>query len=260
MCTQRFLRVLSVVYLLFAAKSAANAAEKPAPEKPGASPAVKDSLAADKKALAAFQAFVGEWKGVGQPRRGSSQGAWTEESDWAWRFADGHAELTAQLSHNPYFTSLRLQPGDELGKFRLIGTQPAEKAAKNESTYDGNLGQEGQLVLTRAGDTPANQPARITLRLVAGDRLVTLFERRSGEQFVRLAEVGNTRKGSSFAVKGGDPHECIVTGGHGTIPVEYKGETYYVCCTGCRDLFKEDPEKVLKEWRERKAQEHDAGK
>jgi YHS domain-containing protein len=42
-----------------------------------------------------------------------------------------------------------------------------------------------------------------------------------------------------------------VTGGKGTIPVTYQGETYYVCCTGCRDLFNDDPETVLAEYRER---------
>ena len=48
------------------------------------------------------------------------------------------------------------------------------------------------------------------------------------------------------------------SGGRGTIPVTYKGQTYYVCCTGCRDAFKEDPEKYLKEYAERKAKEKQA--
>ena len=26
----------------------------------------------------------------------------------------------------------------------------------------------------------------------------------------------------------------------------YKGKTYYVCCSGCRDAFNENPEKFLK--------------
>ena len=111
-------------------------------------------------------------------------------------------------------------------------------------------------MLTAIGDSKPDRPARITIRVVAdGDRLLVLYERRVGEQFARLAEVGYTRKGSSFAIAGGDPHECIVTGGHGTIAVEYKGNTYYFCCTGCRDLFKQDPERVLAEYRQRKAHE-----
>jgi hypothetical protein len=73
------------------------AADKPAAVK-------QESVAADKKALAPFQTYVGEWKGVGQPRRGSSQGAWSEQAGWAWHFTDQHAELTAQISHDPYFS------------------------------------------------------------------------------------------------------------------------------------------------------------
>ncbi|MBV9126060.1 MAG: YHS domain-containing protein [Planctomycetes bacterium] len=47
--------------------------------------------------------------------------------------------------------------------------------------------------------------------------------------------------------------ECIVTGGLGTIPVSYKGITYYVCCTGCKQAFEDNPEKILKEAAKRKA-------
>ncbi len=141
---------------------------------------------------------------------------------------------------------------------RFVYGLASERAntANDEARFDGSIGGEGQLVLTATGDPKPDRPARLTLRLVAaGDRLVMLYERRAGQQFIRLAEVGATRKGSSFAVKGGDPHECIVTGGQGTITVDYKGQTYYFCCTGCRDLFKQDPEKVLTEYHERKAKE-----
>jgi YHS domain-containing protein len=221
------------------------------------------TLAADKKALAAFQPYVGQWKGAGQPRHGSSQGAWSEESQWAWHFTDGHAELRAEVSHDPYFSALRLQPGDKPGRLRLIGTASDSTASdsKNESQFEGAVDGDGRLVLAVAGQPKPDQPARITVHLVAGgDRLVILYERRSGAQFARLAEVGYTRKGSLFAAKGADPHECIVTGGHGTIAVDYKGQTYYFCCTGCRDLFKQDPEKVLAEYREWKAKEQAVSK
>ena len=36
-----------------------------------------------------------------------------------------------------------------------------------------------------------------------------------------------------------------------TIAVSYKGKTYYVCCSGCRDLFNENPEAILAEAAER---------
>ena len=46
---------------------------------------------------------------------------------------------------------------------------------------------------------------------------------------------------------------CVVTGGLGKIAVAYKGQTYYVCCSGCKDAFEENPEKILKEFEARKA-------
>ena len=44
--------------------------------------------------------------------------------------------------------------------------------------------------------------------------------------------------------------ECIVSGGLGTMAVSHKGKTYYVCCSGCRDAFNEEPEKYIKEYEE----------
>ena len=35
------------------------------------------------------------------------------------------------------------------------------------------------------------------------------------------------------------------------VQVSYKGKTYFVCCTGCRDLFKDHPERILAEAAER---------
>ncbi|MBU6293541.1 MAG: YHS domain-containing protein, partial [Planctomycetes bacterium] len=38
----------------------------------------------------------------------------------------------------------------------------------------------------------------------------------------------------------------------GTSTVSYKGETFYVCCSGCRDAFNENPEKYVKEFKAKK--------
>ena len=34
--------------------------------------------------------------------------------------------------------------------------------------------------------------------------------------------------------------------------VSFGGKTYYVCCTGCRDAFNEDPEKFVKAFEKKK--------
>ncbi len=212
-------------------------------------------IAADKQALSSLQDFVGEWKGVGQPKRGSSDGAWTEQAAWAWHFDKDRAELRAEITDAKYYRQLQLRPTEKPDEFQLIATPAGEG---EPDRFSGALDKDKQLVLT-AQNAQADRPARISFRLVAGgDRLIVLYERRTaGNDYARLAEVGATRKGSAFANAAGYP-ECVVTGGRGTIAVEHQGKTYYVCCTGCRDAFREDPETVLAEYRERKAEEQAA--
>ena len=38
---------------------------------------------------------------------------------------------------------------------------------------------------------------------------------------------------------------AVGLGGAGTMTVSYNGQTYYVCCTGCRDAFLAEPEKFI---------------
>lgn len=217
------------------------------------SAAADDQLTDDKAALARLQTFVGGWRGVGQPRRGSTQGAWTETADWRWQFTDGRAAIIFKSPKGKYCQSGTLTPAAEKDEFKLT----VKRSDDAEVNFTGKLEPDGRLVLAAARiDQAAGEPSRITIRTVAdGDRLLVLYEARSGDdRYTRLAEVGYTRVGAAFAKGLGEP-ECVVTGGVGTIAVSYQGKTYYVCCTGCRDLFNDDPEGVLAEYHERKAEE-----
>jgi len=212
---------------------------------------------ADKRALAPLQAYVGEWHGVGQPKRGSNVGARVETSQWTWQFPSGRAELVAKLADDKYFSQWRLQALGEKGRFALLAT-PRDAAAGQESADGPFQGRLADASLVVAADkSQGERPARITLRLAAGgDRMLALYERQlDSGAFGRLAEVGSTRQGSSFAKAGAAGRECVVTGGLGTIQVEHKGSKYYVCCSGCRDYFRENPDEVLAEYHRRKASE-----
>ena len=61
-------------------------------------------------------------------------------------------------------------------------------------------------------------------------------------------EIGLTKEGESFAAGSAavEQPKCIVTGGAATLTVSYKGQSYPICCTGCRDEFNENPEKYLR--------------
>lgn len=208
-------------------------------------------LAAEKEQLARVQQLVGAWRGVGQPRRGSTQGSWVEEADWAWAFDKAGAALVAKLPKGKYFTELRVEPADDTSNpFVLLASGESGKAK-----YAGSLDDDGRLVFT-ASEPHDDYPARISFRFVAGgDRMLIFLERKNAaDQFARLAEVGYTRQGSAFG-QGSTGRECVVTGGAGTIEVRYEGKTYYVCCTGCRDYFNENPAEVLAEYAARKEAE-----
>jgi hypothetical protein len=213
-----------------------------------------------KTALAPLQGLVGEWNGAGQPRRGSNVGAWSETSDWAWHFDSKAKQPTADLrcrfKENKYFAQLVVVPGAKAKQFRLTGTLPDGKSSEE---FEAVLDDAGTLTATRiaekdaaAKETPPDRPARITLKTVAnGDRLVVLYERAAGDGFARLAEVGATRVGGMFAAGAAGP-ECIVTGGRGTIAVTHAGQTYYVCCSGCKEAFDADPAGIVAEYMARK--------
>lgn len=203
--------------------------------------------------LAQLQPFVGQWKGVGQLQRGSNRGAWRENLDSAWKFAEGMQSLTFRIDEPRFFRVGQLSAASDGKGLELEADFRAERLR-----YVGDFDEQGTLVLL-AADPPSDAPARIQIRLVAqGQRMLILFERSAGpDRFLRLAEVGYTREGSNFG-QGTSFVECIVTGGLATIPVSHEGQTYYVCCTGCRDYFQTDPAAVLAEYRARRSRKDPA--
>jgi hypothetical protein len=210
-------------------------------------------MAAQKERLAKMQLLVGEWRGVGQPQRGSTKDSWIAEAQWAWSFDQGAAALVGTLPKGRYFKSLKLTPGKEEGRFDLSAALADEEVT---ITYAGKLDDTERLVLT-AAEPREGLPVRISLRFVAeGARMLVLLEKKSAtsDQLTRLAEIGYTRQGSGFG-KNVSQRECVVTGGLGTIEVSFEGKTYYVCCTGCRDYFNDNPKEVLAEYFARKEAE-----
>src|SRR5690242_3331699 len=123
---------------LFAA--AANAAET-----------TVEQIQADKQALAPLQVYVGGWRGVGQLRRGSNQGAWTETADWAWKFSGERAALVFEAPKGKYYTSGRLSAGEKPGVFELLAMRAEDKS---EDRFTGGIDDKQQLVLV--ADKPAD--------------------------------------------------------------------------------------------------------
>jgi YHS domain-containing protein len=205
-----------------------------------------ESDRAAKEALAPFNDLIGGWRGAGQPRRNSTAGAWIEKAEWIWEFDGGTPGIRYAVKDGKLLESALVTWDGEAKLFRL----KAKLAGDVEREYSGKFAGK-QLVL----DSPADEQGyahRITVTPLNEKRTLVLFERRKADQsfFTRVAEVGYTREGTSLAVEGLDGPECIVTGGKGTIAVSYQGETYYVCCTGCKSVFDDDPAGTIAEYKQ----------
>lgn len=219
--------------------------------------------------LEALQDFVGVWKGVGSVARGSRDGGWIEEADWHWKFVGDKASIDFSAPAGKHFVAGKITAvaPAQTGPVTVdapVATTPTKfhlDAKLKDGTalgYTGTRDAEGVVTLD-ADDAAAAEklgaPSRVTLRLRAeGARLSIMLEKKqpAGDAYARLAEIGYTRVGSGFG-KGSEGPICVVTGGQGTMAIMYKGKLYYVCCTGCKDAFDENPDEIIAEYEERQA-------
>ena len=208
---------------------------------------------APKEALQPFNVLVGSWRGSGAPdgtRDERLAGAWDETIAWEWKFKDKDAWLEATFTKGKHFTKgeLRYTPEDKDAKaprftLTLTGTD------KSTSTYVGGLSDRDKVLTLTRTDGPASEEQRLVFSLLHHNRHLYRFETRPANTtvaFTRKYQVGATKEGVAFADVPKGP-ECIVSGGLGTMKVSHKGKDYYVCCSGCRDEFRADPEKYIKE-------------
>ncbi len=202
-----------------------------------------------RQALQPLQILVAPWKGTGQPdgSREERQKFWTEMDTWVWQFKDGEACLSGKFDGGRYFTSGELRAAAK-NRFRFS----AETSAKDKLVFEGEL-KDDKLVLERTDDK-TKETQRLTFRLLHSNRIVYQYETRAEGKtlFTRRYQVGMTNQNEPFAGSGSAEPECVVSGGKGTIPVSYKGKTYYVCCSGCREEFKANPEKYIAEYEAKK--------
>jgi YHS domain-containing protein len=202
----------------------------------------KDQSAA-KQALAEFNSLIGGWRGVGMIKRNSRQGAWSEKAEWVWKFSPDSTSIAYQIKDGKFLKSALLSYDRQKKAYLLTAVLPDG----NTRNYTGSLSKD-TLVL----ESPPDKDGivyRISIRRLNEKRTLVLFEQRNQGQsfYYRLAEVGYTRAGTKLAESGSGGSECIVTGGTGTVQVSYQGKKYYVCCSGCKQAFDEDPETFIAE-------------
>jgi YHS domain-containing protein len=201
------------------------------------------------ESLAPFEYLIGGWKGTGIEKAKPLKG-WPERHQWAWKFAKGvPVGLSVSFEGDKFVTQAQLTYDAKAKRYRLEGKDAAGKPV----VFTGKLDPKGRLLTLDRDPTPTEGKQRLTIRLLPENRIryVVWVDRQppGTPRFARFAEVGLTREGESFAASGGseaDRPKCIVTGGTATLTVSYQGQTFPICCTGCRDEFLESPDKYLK--------------
>jgi YHS domain-containing protein len=235
-------------------------APKPAPDESSAI-AAKTKLQ-PQAALSRFNTLVGEWRGVGQPKRGSNRGAWSEKTSWRWDFSKKNSPALCMIASKGKLIDkawLRFhEPTQRYGLEVLFANnknpkifleQPVTAPVttgkdKSQRKQESATSLPAKIVFKQPQDKDAH---RVTLHVLSSKRMTLLVER-GGSSFRRVGGIGYTRKGQSIAARGDGNPVCIVTGGTGTIKVTNKGKTYYVCCSGCQQAFEDDPDGVIADY------------
>jgi hypothetical protein len=212
--------------------------------------AEKDERATKLEALKAFNDYVGDWNGTGGPPRAKpgSKDFWTETVNWGWKFKGDDAWLQMKIKDGKYFKGGELRYLTDKKKYELTLTDVKDK----KLVYEGEVKDE-VFTLQRV-DADTKDTHKLTMNL-AGDGVRLIYasaKKPAGKtMYVQEYEVACNKAGESLGPKE-RKNLCIVTGGLGKITVTYKGQTYYVCCGGCRDAFNDDPEKYIKEFEAKK--------
>lgn len=192
-----------------------------------------------------FNKLVGTWKGAGAPE-GSQEvrqkGHWSETLTVLWKFEKGETWLDFTFADGKLFAKARLQQGNkDPNQWSFEATRPDKTTVTYVGPWDGKLFQ-----LTRdVSETKTVE--RLTVSPLHDNRFIYRMDTRKADStlWTKTYQVGHTKEGVAFAESGDGDRECVVTGGKGTMAVTFEGKTYYVCCTGCRDEFKDDPKKYV---------------
>jgi hypothetical protein len=209
-------------------------------------------------AMQPLQILLGKWNGA-------SRKAQIDEPEWIWDFQTNRAQpsLVMTSEKGTYIREGRLTYLPEVQKYQFSWKTPEGevrvlrgefvKPVQDVPGDDNKLQRTFKLQLT--GDPQDGEQWQLAFDQQENNRYILEVERRRGSgAFQRVDTVHTQREGTSFALSSSDYGEktCIISQGLGVMTVSYKGQSYYVCCTGCKAAFEDDPEGWIAKWEAKK--------
>jgi hypothetical protein len=213
-----------------------------------------DSAPSARDALSPFNPLIGKWNAAGVPDGSAEEkqkGHWSEVMDWSWRIKGDDARLVVVFDNGKYYKSGELRHAAKNNSYNL----QLETTDNKQVNFTGIL-KNREVTFERTDDN-TKETQRLIFSMFHSNRIVYRFEVKPADKtfFTKAYRVGATKDGEPLV----GPHlrekECVVSGGLGVATVTHEGKTYYVCCSGCREAFLDEPEKYIKEFEKRRAKQ-----
>lgn len=208
--------------------------------------------------LQPLQVLLGQWRGT--TRREYENFKAVDQHEWVWdlRTKPEQPALVINSDKSPYVKSGRLTWDTSTQKFLLSTTDAGGVTRTFTGDYsepvhevvgsDDKLHKVFTLLFDQDKAGEDGEQWQLAIAQQENNRyLLEVGKRRGQASFNRFDTVSTQREGTSLAASDTDYAEkaCIISEGLGTTEVTYKGRSYWVCCTGCRAAFDEDPEKWI---------------
>lgn len=208
--------------------------------------------------LKPLQVMLGNWRGT--TRKDYDGFKAVDNHEWIWDLKSNPQQpaLVAQSDKSPYLKRASITWNPDLSKFVLTSTDGEDVTREFLGDYtdpvheivgpDDKLHRVFRLQLTQTEESVQKTGGEIWQMAFAQQEnnryLLEVDRRRGSADFRRYDTVSTQREGTSFALSDSDYGEksCIISQGLGTIAVSHQGKTYWVCCSGCKAAFEDDPE------------------
>lgn len=226
--------------------------------KPSASATAAQQVETVIEKLKPLQVILGTWRGTTRREFGGFKAV--DEHEWVWDLTTepDQPALVMKSGKSPYVKEARVTWLTDADSYRLSVVSPEDetrvfagefgKPVQDVAGDDGKLHRTYQLVFTQTEPADASEQWQFAVNQQENNRYLLEVSRKRGKAaFRRIDTVSTQREGTSFALSDSDYGDktCIISQGLGTISVSYQGKTYWVCCTGCKAAFEEDPERWI---------------